>query len=249
MVLQMHKRIILNDLALDLNIAPIEIIQMFQANNDYSKTSHSSLTVEEANWLLEKITQDNMVQNFDDYFAMHSSDRPKPEQPSVFLKKGQIVKGVVKSVDNSGVSVDLGNQISGFATVYNLTLDVDTPLNYLFSIGDKIQFRVLNTDEYTGIVNLRSIDLDMQIEEERKRAKEQKEQERISVIVDEVLSQVQDNLSAMKPGLISEIAASVYSKIETKMMDENIALKERVCELEKRLLQLEGIIDKLRIEE
>lgn len=245
----MHKRIILNDLALDLNISPSDIIHMFQANNDYSKTPLSSLSVEEANWLLEKITQDNMVENFNDFFATHSSARPKPEQPSVFLKKGQIVKGVVKSVDNSGVSVDLGNHISDFATVYNLTIDVDTPLNYLFSIGDKIQFRVLNTDEFTWIVNLRSIELDIQIEEERKRAKEQKEQERISVIVDEVLSQVQDNLSAMKPGLISEIAVSVYSKIETKMMDENIALKERVCELEKRLLQLERIIDKQRIEE
>ena len=245
----MNMDIKLSNFAWDLNMSPEELIQMFRVNGDYSKNRSSILTDMEANWVLEKVTQDNMVENFNDFFATHSSAHPKPEQPSVFLKKGQIVTGIVKSVDNSGVSVDLGNQISGFATVYNLTLDIDTPLNYLFSIGDKIQFRVLNTDEFTGIANLRSIELDIQIEEERKRAKEQKEQERISVIVDEVLSQVQDNLSAMKPGLISEIAVSVYSQIETKMMDENIALKGRVCELEKRLLQLERIIDKLRIEE
>lgn len=65
----MHKRIILNDLALDLNISPSDIIHMFKANGDYRKTALSSLTTDEANRLLKKITRDNMVENFDDFFA------------------------------------------------------------------------------------------------------------------------------------------------------------------------------------
>ena len=116
----MNKKISSTTLARDLNISPDDIIQMFQANGDYRKTVLSSLTEEEANWLLEKITQDNMVENFDEFFATRSTPISRIGQ-SVFPRKGQIVKGVVSNVDNSGVTVDLGDQLSGFATAYNLT--------------------------------------------------------------------------------------------------------------------------------
>lgn len=134
--------------------------------------------------------------------------------------------------------VDLGTAITGYVLIEDLTFDYSKKPADIVSVGDELEFIVLNVNNGEGTVRLRLASLDSQ-----------KEQQKRTLIVNDVLSQVQENLSAMKPGLISEIAISVYSQVETKMMDENIALKERVCELEKRLLQLERIIDKQIIEE
>ena len=49
----------------------------------------------------------------------------------------------------------------------------------------------------------------------------------------------------MKPSLISEITLSVYTQLEKSYNSENQELKNRISELEKRILQLENIIDKL----
>ena len=85
----MSKKINLTTLARDLNISPDDIIHMFRANGDYSKTALSALTAEEAKKKKKKITQDNMVENFDDFFATRSSPNSRRGQ-SVYPRKGQI---------------------------------------------------------------------------------------------------------------------------------------------------------------
>ena len=161
------------------------------------------------------------------------------------IHTGEKVKGTVVAVNNTEAIVYLGTKHTGYVALDDLTDDSTKKPSDIAHVGDEFEFIALSVNDAEGTAHLRLASL----EREREELERQKEKQRQAAIVNDVLSQVQENLSAMKPDLISEIVVSVYSQIETKMMDENIALKGRVCELEKRLLQLERIIDKLRIEE
>lgn len=157
------------------------------------------------------------------------------------LHVGEMVKGLVVALDNTEAIVDLGTTLTGYVPIEGLTRDYSKKPADIVGVGDELELIVLNINDAEGTALLRLASLDSQREELKRQNKQTQ-----SLIVNDVLSQVQENLSAMKPGLISEIAISVYSQLETKMMNENMALKTRVNELEKRLLQLERIIDKLR---
>lgn len=63
-------------------------------------------------------------------------------------------------------------------------------------------------------------------------------------IIERVMSEVQSNLSAMKPVLISEIVSSVYSQMEKRYRTEISDLRNQMAELQERLLQLESMVDK-----
>lgn len=154
------------------------------------------------------------------------------------IHTGDKVKGLVVAVNNTEAIVNIGTKHTGYVTLYDLTNDTSKKPADIVRVGDELDLVVITVNDAEGTAALKLATIDIQREELR--------QERI---VNDVLSIVQGNLSAMKPGLISEIALNVYSQLETKMLNENIALKARICELENRLLQLERIIDKLRIEE
>lgn len=177
------------------------------------------------------------------------------EKVKVFdkLYAEMLVTGLVVAVNNTEAIVDLGTKHTGYVALGDLTYDPSKKPSDIAHVGDEFEFIVLRVNDAEGTARLRLASLEREREElerqkeiQRQELKRQKEKQRQAAIVNDVLSQVQENLSAMKPWLISEIANSVYSQLETKLIDENIALKDRVSELEKRILQLERIIDKLK---
>lgn len=228
------KKIKLSDFAKDLNLKCDDLIKLFEERGYYRKKPGSALSEEDANWILEWFTKNNEVDSFDEFLSYER----KLKYP---IRTGTRVRGIVVSVDYSEVTVDLGTHYIGYITLHDLTIDLSKKANDIVQVGDEIIADVIKVNDAEGIVQLRSIDITKQLEEQ----KHQKEEHRNEIIANKVIAQVQDNLTAMKPSLISDIAFTVYSQLEKNVYSENAELKLRVSELEKRVLHLESIIDGL----
>lgn len=146
------------------------------------------------------------------------------------INKGEIVKGIIKSIYFNEIYVDLGIKYNGYNGIVNRYNMNTNDIN----IGDEREFIVIKWSNSEGIYYL----------EEKEHYIKHKNMTKNSS-VNEVISHVQKKLSEMKPSLISEITLSVYTQLEKSYNSENQELKNRISELEKRILQLENIIDKL----
>lgn len=225
-------KIKLSDFAKDLNINADDLLYLFYEKGDARKKASSAITKEEADWILEKLTKDNMVDSFDDYF--HHSRRGNMFKK---LHNGEFVKGIIVGVGNSEITVDCGTPHTCYVKANHLIKD---PSEYF--VGDEIEAVVNRVCDADGVADLIEEDYYKHLNEMKKQSKQQ----RNSSIVNEVMSQVQENLTQMKPALISEIAISVYSQLEKGVSAENAELKRRVNELEERVKYLETMIDKLK---
>lgn len=226
-------KIKLSNFAKDLNINADDLLHLFYEKGDVRKKASSAITKEEADWILEKLTKDNMVDSFDDYF--HYSRRDNMYKR---LHTGELVTGLIFAVNNSEIIVDCGTIHTGYIHANNLTKPISE-----YSVGDWIKAVVNRVCDADGSAMLIEEDYYRQREEIEK----QNKQQRNSSIVNEVMSQVQENLTQMKPALISEIAISVYSQLEKGVSAENAELKKKVSELEERVKYLETMIDILKM--
>ena len=77
------KKIKLNDLAKSLSMANTDIIECLEKRDGVTRKTQASLSQEEVNYVFEYLTQNNQVENFDEYFANNvkpvSEDKPKEE--------------------------------------------------------------------------------------------------------------------------------------------------------------------------
>lgn len=147
---------------------------------------------------------------------------------------GEVVKGYIAAIAQEELIVDIGTKHTGYAKRKEVT-DKMCSLSQIFSIGDELEFIIKKVNNRDGIVWLTL-----------KSYIDKLNQKKNHHIVDNVISQVQNGLSEMKPAIISEIVSSVYEHIEKSNDFENQALRKRISELEERVAQLETIIDRIK---
>ncbi len=76
-----NKKYKVNDLAKDLNVAATDITAMVQDYFGTQKKTQASLTEDEVNIVIEKLSQSNQVSNFNAYFASAAKKEDKSEKP------------------------------------------------------------------------------------------------------------------------------------------------------------------------
>lgn len=141
------------------------------------------------------------------------------------LRNGNRIFGTVMHYRNSLEFIaDIHAKYTGIVRLYSESSREIAP------IGDELELIVTKVDDTRGICYLA-------IYEEWK---QHQNQQNTYQIVDEVMSQVRSNLSAMKPALIKEIVSEVSVQIKQNYQTENEKLRKRISELEKRVSQLEN---------
>lgn len=152
------------------------------------------------------------------------------------LRPGIKVKGIIVAIDISKVTVYLGTEFSGYCKLQDLIIDTQKKPSDILSIGNELDFIIISVDYVNKTIQLKIEDLD-----------KQQYHKHNSSLANEVMSQVQEKLTQMKPALISEIAISVYSQLEKGLAAENAELKNKVSELEQRIKHLESLVDKMKL--
>lgn len=150
------------------------------------------------------------------------------------VNPGDKLTGIIVGVDYDEILVDTGTKYTGYVKRKDIMVEPSVPLSTLFQAGEKHEFIVNKIDDVAGIIKLKPADLHYE-----------KSTKKNQTIVNDVIGRIQNELTGMKPSLISEIALSVYAQLEKNYGSENQELRNRVSELEKRVLQLEDIIDRL----
>lgn len=138
------------------------------------------------------------------------------------IYEGKIVDGVVRSISyyHDQFIVDIGS-------IYTCTVD-----SILFhgdkfpSVGDTIKLVVLKVDDKRGMVELKPYR-----PEEQYKPKEKPKNE--SEIEKRIIDKISTELSQMKPALITEIALSVYTRVEKQYAEKIKTLEDRVAYLER----------------
>ena len=182
------------------------------------------------------------------------------------INENQKVTGIVTKIEGIRAIVDIGTSHKGYLYFPELSYDESDRLIKTLKIGDELDCIVERVNEYGGTVHLRpthrcnqqlkakllkmnnNSHTDKHATSNTTNKKQYNNDENSSnkTVVTEVMSLVQENLTQMKPALISEIAISVYSQLEKGVSAENAGLKRRVNELEERVKYLETMIDKLK---
>ena len=78
------------------------------------------------------------------------------------LNTGDKVSGVVTSVSNTEVHVDIGSKVTGILTLENVTDDPSAKLENLFKVGDKIEAEAVRVSYIYGIATLSKKKVDAQ---------------------------------------------------------------------------------------
>jgi len=78
------------------------------------------------------------------------------------LNTGDKVSGVVTSVANTEVHVDIGSKVTGILTLENVTDDPSAKLENLFKVGDKIEAVAVRVSDIDGIATLSKKKVDAQ---------------------------------------------------------------------------------------
>ena len=76
------------------------------------------------------------------------------EQSIKSLSPGEIVEGVITSISNNEVHLDLGAKTTGVVTHDKLTNDASAKLTDLFKVGDVIKAKVIKVSDVDGIATL-----------------------------------------------------------------------------------------------
>ncbi|MBQ8738917.1 MAG: bifunctional 4-hydroxy-3-methylbut-2-enyl diphosphate reductase/30S ribosomal protein S1 [Clostridia bacterium] len=94
-----------------------------------------------------KKTMTEIMENFAELFEASEKERPR-------IYKGAVVKGIVMSISENEICLDLGVKQTGSIKRDEITSDSDVNLNDLFKIGDEIEAKVLTTSDKDGEITL-----------------------------------------------------------------------------------------------
>ncbi|MBR7162228.1 MAG: bifunctional 4-hydroxy-3-methylbut-2-enyl diphosphate reductase/30S ribosomal protein S1 [Clostridia bacterium] len=70
------------------------------------------------------------------------------------LNTGDTVRGIVTSVTNTEVHVDIGSKVTGVLTIENVTDDPQAKLENLFKVGDEVEAVAVRVSDLDGIATL-----------------------------------------------------------------------------------------------
>ena len=70
------------------------------------------------------------------------------------LNTGDTVRGIVTSVTNTEVHVDIGSKVTGILTIDNVTDDPQAKLENLFKVGDEVEAVAVRVSDLDGIATL-----------------------------------------------------------------------------------------------
>ncbi|MBQ3490305.1 MAG: bifunctional 4-hydroxy-3-methylbut-2-enyl diphosphate reductase/30S ribosomal protein S1 [Clostridia bacterium] len=70
------------------------------------------------------------------------------------LNTGDTVRGIVTSVTNTEVHVDIGSKVTGVLTIENVTDDPQAKLETLFKVGDEVEAVAVRVSDLDGIATL-----------------------------------------------------------------------------------------------
>lgn len=94
-----------------------------------------------------KKTMTEIMESFAELFEASEKERPR-------IYKGAVVKGIVMSISENEICLDLGVKQTGSIKRDEITSDNDVNLNDLFKIGDEIEAKVLTTSDKDGEITL-----------------------------------------------------------------------------------------------
>jgi len=80
--------------------------------------------------------------------------------------KGEIVKGIVKSVDTRGAVIDLGNEVEGYIRANDLARERVEDATKLLKEGDTLEARFIGVDRKSRVVSLSVREKEIQEEAE-----------------------------------------------------------------------------------
>jgi 4-hydroxy-3-methylbut-2-enyl diphosphate reductase len=96
-----------------------------------------------------KKVMENIIRE-DDFAALFEAS----ERERLRIYKGAVVKGIVMSISENEICLDLGVKQTGSIKRDEITSDNDVDLNELFKIGDEIEAKVLTTSDKDGEITL-----------------------------------------------------------------------------------------------
>lgn len=96
---------------------------------------------------VKKAMSNIMEENFAELFAASEKETPK-------IYKGAIVKGIVMSISENEICLDLGVKQTGSLKRAEITQDNDVKLSDLFKIGDEIEAKVIAKNDKDGEITL-----------------------------------------------------------------------------------------------
>lgn len=144
------------------------------------------------------------------------------------LRPGDKVTGIVVSIKATEIQVECGHKYPGYILLSGLSDAPDV------RIGDEI-------DTYVVQVNDRDcmVELSMEHSRAQKNISDWDIRKICDVVREEVLTEVRDNLSQMKPELISLMVDMVVRKVDNNYSSQIEELEMRISELELLLLEQE----------
>ena len=96
---------------------------------------------------VKKSMSEIMEQSFAELFAEYEKEKQK-------IYKGAIVKGIVMSISENEIGLDLGVKQTGSIKRDNITSDNDVKLSDMFKIGDEVEAKVESVSDIEGTITL-----------------------------------------------------------------------------------------------
>ena len=96
---------------------------------------------------VKKSMSEIMEQSFAELFAEYEKEKQK-------IYKGAIVKGIVMSISENEIGLDLGVKQTGSIKRDNITSDNEVKLSDMFKIGDEIEAKVESVSDIEGTITL-----------------------------------------------------------------------------------------------
>ncbi len=140
------------------------------------------------------------------------------------LRPGDKLSGTVVGISPSDIYVDLGYKYPGCVLLSELTDDLD------IMSGDQIEVCIMRVDHQEGIIYL-----SLETQKGANEIANNDIQEICDAVREEVLTEVRNNLSQMKPDIISSITEEVVREMDSRYASQIGRLENRISELERRV--------------
>ena len=95
-----------------------------------------------------------IIEEVQNTMSEHENFAQLLEESFKTLNTGDTVRGIVTSVTNTEVHVDIGSKVTGVLTIENVTDDPQAKLENLFKVGDEVEAVAVRVSDLDGIATL-----------------------------------------------------------------------------------------------
>ncbi len=99
-------------------------------------------------------TPGNIIEEVQNTMSEQENFAQLLEESFKTLNTGDTVRGIVTSVTNTEVHVDIGSKVTGVLTIENVTDDPQAKLEDLFKVGDEVEAVAVRVSDLDGIATL-----------------------------------------------------------------------------------------------